>query len=147
MRSLAWSRRFLSCLFSAHTSLSSPGFIDSKWTVSRGEEGKISSGWWAGPQADSFEHCGVFGTPLGVVAGPGTGKTFALMRHVVRLLIEVASARFSRQSTRSQFPKSRLSTSIDTTLSRSWFFIWRLWPGAWGFCRLRFLLLPSAFVD
>ena len=103
MRSLAWSRRFLSCLFGPHTSLSSPGFIDSKWTVIRGEEGKFSSGVVVrGPKPTHLSIVAFSGTPLGVVEGPGTGKTFALMRHVVRLLKEVASEiATSRQSTRS----------------------------------------------
>ena len=44
-----------------------------------------------GPKPTHLSIVAFSGTPLGVVARPGTGKTFALMRHVVRLLKEVAS--------------------------------------------------------
>jgi DNA helicase II / ATP-dependent DNA helicase PcrA len=42
--------------------------------------------WNAGLQGTHLNIAAYPGTPLRVVAGPGTGKTFALMRRVARLL-------------------------------------------------------------
>ncbi len=46
--------------------------------------------WDTGLQGTHLAIAGYPGTPLRVVAGPGTGKTFALMRRVARLLEEGA---------------------------------------------------------
>jgi DNA helicase-2/ATP-dependent DNA helicase PcrA len=42
--------------------------------------------WNTGLQGTPLNIASYAGTPLRVVAGPGTGKTFALMRRVARLL-------------------------------------------------------------
>ncbi len=46
--------------------------------------------WNSGLQGTSLNIASFPGTPLRVVAGPGTGKTFALMRRIARLLEEGA---------------------------------------------------------
>ena len=48
--------------------------------------------WDTGLQAPHLNIAAYPGTPLRVVAGPGTGKTFALMRRVARLLEQGAQA-------------------------------------------------------
>ena len=42
--------------------------------------------WNSGLQGTALNIASYPGTPLRIVAGPGTGKTFALMRRVARLL-------------------------------------------------------------
>jgi DNA helicase-2/ATP-dependent DNA helicase PcrA len=50
--------------------------------------GEASMPWNTGIQGTHLSIAAYNGTPLRVVAGPGTGKTFALMRRVARLLEE-----------------------------------------------------------
>jgi len=48
--------------------------------------------WNTGLQGPHLNIAAYPGTPLRVVAGPGTGKTYALMRRVARLLEQGAQA-------------------------------------------------------
>src|SRR5580700_8861024 len=50
--------------------------------------GEASMPWNTGIQGTHLSIAAYNGTPLRVVAGPGTGKTFALMRRIARLLEE-----------------------------------------------------------